>query len=164
MTQKDNQDTLIWQRFIQAYNAYITARRDVVQQSNDLNILAKSSFNNLDERGAFVDILKYLTADQKIEIFDTLLTIGSNVHGHTTYFHECILSIPKQWLLENIETKAERLLKHGTYEEYRAIYEIYRQLDRDLVARLAHRASLSDDPDIKEAGDDMFEWLNSSST
>jgi hypothetical protein len=76
---------------------------------------------------------------------------------------EAILSLPKTWLLANIEKSAEGLLADGTDEEYRRLLELYIKIDDRLTEKLVKRALQHEDADIREAGEDFQEYLKNCS-
>ncbi|ATB37721.1 hypothetical protein CYFUS_003146 [Cystobacter fuscus] len=94
-----------------------------------------------------------------MRVFDNLLILASNVHGHTERSRGILLSLPMQWVLENIEARAEPLLHEATQEEYRALFELYLELDQGLARRLAERALNHLDPEVREAGEEFMEQL-----
>jgi hypothetical protein len=70
-------------------------------------------------------------------LLNDLVDLASVSHSDIELGRQAILSLPKNWLLENIEKSAEPLLKNGTDEEYRRLLELYIQIDRELTERLA---------------------------
>jgi hypothetical protein len=73
-----------------------------------------------------------------------------------------ILSLPKDFLLANIEKSAETVLSNATqdaYVEYRCLLGLYFQIDYQLTYRLAQRALQSEDEDVRDAGEDYMELL-----
>jgi hypothetical protein len=51
------------------------------------------------------------------------------------------------------------LLENGTYEEYRRLLELYIDIDLSVGQRLVKRALEHEDPDIREAGEDMQKYF-----
>lgn len=92
-------------------------------------------------------------------MLNALVDLASISHSDIELGRQGILSLPKTWLLENIEKIAEPLLKNGTDEEYRRLLELYIQIDRELTERLAKRAQ-HEDSDIREVGEDFHNYLN----
>lgn len=74
---------------------------------------------------------------------------------------KAILSLPRDWLLLNIERYAEPLLQLEDEWEYRRLAEIYEQLGRDLARHLALRGLASQDGGIREAAQDLVRRLDS---
>ncbi|GET38203.1 hypothetical protein [Microseira wollei] len=92
-------------------------------------------------------------------MLSNLVDLASISHSDIEICRQGILSLPKTWLLENLEKIAEPLLKNGTDEEYRRLLELYIQIDRELTERLAKRAQ-HEDSDIREVGEDFHNYLN----
>jgi hypothetical protein len=73
-----------------------------------------------------------------------------------------LLSLPKDFLLSNIEKSADTVLNNATqdpYVEYRCLLELYLKIDRKMTYRLAQRAWQSEDEDVREAGEDFIKLL-----
>jgi hypothetical protein len=85
--------------------------------------------------------------------------LASWLHGETKVVHDIILSLPHEWVLSNIELIAEPYLQKGSDEEYRAFLYLYMQIDKDLTKRLASRAAIDSDFEIREAGIEYLEKL-----
>jgi hypothetical protein len=85
--------------------------------------------------------------------------LSSYAHGLTGAAIEIIKSLPRTWVLENIQPQAERVLNEGTYEQYRMILRVYSELSPDLTRQLALRAMQSTDPDVREAGEDFLKEM-----
>jgi hypothetical protein len=66
------------------------------------------------------------------------------------------LSLPREWVITNIEQFVEPLLEQGTYDEYRNVLALYWELDHKMMIGLAQRAMMNSDPDIREAGEDFL--------
>jgi hypothetical protein len=72
---------------------------------------------------------------------------------------DVILRLPREWLLDRIESVAEPLLQNGSYDDYRRFLELYIKIDPLLTERLAMKAAASSDSDIREADEDFMEIL-----
>jgi len=70
-----------------------------------------------------------------------------------------ILSLPRAWTVAHIEAAAEPLLQTNDEWEWRRLLEVYERLDEALLRKLAVRATSHQDPDIREAGQDILDWL-----
>ena len=154
-----DEDLKLWQAYVQAASAMWSARKELFTESSSLVEVIRAGLDKPGERAAALEIVGFLKEDERKCLFSELLMIAGSYSGSTGFARDFVLSLPKDWLLANIEEAAERLLRNGTYEEYRALFEIYIRLDRDLAYKLAHRAAKHSDPDIKEAGDDFLQTL-----
>ena len=111
------------------------------------------------DRYTAIYLLQYFKPDELKLLFPELVFLGSSSHGLVGAVRQAILSIPKEWVIANIEQFAEPILVDGSYAEYRRYLELYIQLDQGLTARLARRAASNPDPDIQEAGEDYLKLL-----
>lgn len=109
-----------------------------------------------------IAILKYMNQDDLILLFNELVFLASFGHGAVWSIRQAILSIPKDWVLTNIEKVSEPLIVNGDYDTYRRFLELYENIDFNLCYRLALRAASSPDSDIKEAGEEYLCLLNKS--
>jgi len=108
------------------------------------------------ERSAALTAAALLPIDKKQELFGDLLALASFAHARIGDARKIILSLPHDWLLENIERYAEPLLGYEDDEEYRRLLELYSLIDRDLTLRLARRAAAHSAADINEVGEDFL--------
>jgi hypothetical protein len=106
-----------------------------------------------------LEITAYMHEDELKELMPGLLNALIAYNGLTPRSEAIILKISKIWLLDNVERLVEPVLLSSDtdYAVYLCILGLYKQIDRDLTTRLAHRASNHSDPDIKEAGEDFLE-------
>jgi len=111
------------------------------------------------DRNIAIHLLQYLPQTEQIQLFGELVFLSSFSHGAVGTVHQVILSMPRDWVLNNIEQIAEPFLTKGTYDEFRRLLELYLELDRDLTSRLARRAAKNGDPDIREAGEEFLTKL-----
>jgi len=149
-------DRGLWQHYVEAEHAFITARMRLFSHSAALLELVHSGLTDPTERAAALDVSALLSVGQKQQLFGDLLALASFGHGSVRKVRDLILSLPHDWLVANIEHYAEPLLEYDEHEEYRRLLESYRLIDRDLTLRLARRAAAHGDEDIREAGEDFL--------
>jgi hypothetical protein len=101
-------------------------------------------------------LISYLSLEERQQLFDDLVALATVGHADIVLCRQAILSLPRDWVVANIENVAEPFLKSGTYEEYRRLLELYSILHPDLAQKLAARAASNTDPDIREAGEDFI--------
>ncbi|MEQ8386400.1 MAG: hypothetical protein RH949_29000 [Coleofasciculus sp. A1-SPW-01] len=162
--QPPKNDIELWQKVFNQETAYIQARQDFLNNSPDRIGFIKKALHNPTERGTALRLMEYLKLEERQSLFDDLLELASVSQSDIELCRKAILSLPKNWLLANIEKSAEPLLQDGTDEEYRRLLELYLDIDRELVKRLAHRAVDHDDPDIREVGEDFQNYLENQHT
>jgi hypothetical protein len=153
-------DLALWQEYLKAELEVWRIRRELFTNCSSLVELVRAGLGDPGQRPSAIGIARFLEEDERKELFPDLLALASCGHGQTGYAKEIVLSLPKEWLLANIEEAAEPLLRYDSYEEYQELLEIYSSLDRSLAYKLAQRAVAHSGEDIKEAGQDFLERLN----
>jgi hypothetical protein len=143
------------QDLVKSEYEYTQARQKLFNGSIDRVTLIQKGLHNPEQRGTCLRLIEYLQHQEREKLFNDLLELSSVAHSDLELCYQVLLTFPDDWLLENIEERAERLLINGTYEEYRCLLELYSRIDYDLTQRLASRAIQQDDLDIVEAGKDF---------
>jgi hypothetical protein len=158
--QPTNNDIELWQKVFNQETAYIQARQDFLNNYPDRIGFIKKALHNPTERGTALRLIEYLKLEERQSLFDLASVSQSDIE----LCRKAILSLPKNWLLANIEKRAEPLLQDGTDEEYRRLLELYLDIDRELAKRLAQKAVEHDDPDIREVGKDFQNYRENQHT
>lgn len=151
-------DIAIWNRLVDSYKAFAAASKAFLTGNVDRVTLMHKALHGRDWGIATVMFESMQTAELQ-QIFPDLVFLASVSHGAIQNVRDAILSLPREWVLANIERVAEPLLEKGGYEEYRRLLELYIQLDKELARRLALRATNQQDEDIREAGIDFLNEL-----
>jgi len=149
----------LWQSLVTREIAYIESRQKFLNIGTDRVSILQTGLQNPGERGTALRLFFYLTLLERQSLLDELVDLASVSHADIELCREAILSLPKTWLLLNIENSAEGLLADGTDEEYRRLLELYIKIDDKLTHKLIKRALQHEDPDIREAGEDFKKYL-----
>jgi hypothetical protein len=155
MSESKAQNTRLWSALLETELAFTAARMDFLARSIDRMEVIREALHDPAQRGTGLRVLPYLKVEERQELFKDLVELASVGHSDIALCREAILSLPREWVVANIERFAEPLLQAGDYEEYRRLLELYNELDSDLTSRLATRAAQSEDADIREAGEDF---------
>lgn len=155
MDNKDQNDLSLWKRLVNTYMEFGLVLQEFISRDVDRVAIIKSALNS-EDRVIAISLLRYLNVTDLKRLFDQLVFLSSFSHGAISTIREVILSMPRDWVLSNIESTAEKFLTNGTYDEYRRILELYNELDQDLTSKLARRAMSNSDDDIREAGEDFL--------
>lgn len=146
-----------------AYNqagiAYTRALRQFLVEDKDRVAFLRQGLRSSTHIGRMSQqILRNLKSEEGLQLLPDILYAYCHLtgDGDLQQSRDFILSLPDDDVLNRIEEAAEPLLETGTQAEYRRLLELYELLDPALTYRLAHRASLSNDPEIKEAGEDFL--------
>lgn len=150
-----SEDESRWRTLIECHRAFVLARMELRQKGASPVELVARGLQDPSERATALDMLKTLSEEDQKRLFPEVLALAAYGHGLTDEAIRAIHALPKGWVLENVEASAEPLLREGTYEEYRMLLRIYAELSIDLARALALRALASEDPDIREAGEDF---------
>ncbi len=158
----------VWQNYLNRFKEYITARMAFYANTSPetrLTIVKKAlqTPSELPTALAYMQSLFEYTPNINIEgikdIICDVLGIASMPHEQASFAQTLILSLPHEWLLENIESCTEKILEGAGYEEYRAILALYNEIDVNLARKLAQRAAQSEEADIRDVGEIYLEKL-----
>lgn len=158
-----SEDEDIWQRLAESYIEYVSASQAFLAEGVDRVEIIRHALGSSQRHPAFV-MLPYLKPAELMLLFDDLLCQASYAHGSIQTVRDAIVRIPRGWLLERIEGHVEPYLSAATDDqEYRRFLELYSEIDESLTLRLARRAAAHVNTDIREAGVDFLEKLNTDS-
>jgi len=101
-------------------------------------------------------ICRHLTPEERQALFSEWVYLASWAHGAVQFARDMIASLPRPWVVAHLEQEAEPYLQSGTDEEYRRFLELFSGIDTELAQRLARRAALHSNPEIREAGEDFL--------
>jgi hypothetical protein len=124
-------------------------------ESSDRVSLFQKAFHNSD-RNLGLMLLKYLDQEELISLFSDLIYLSSFAHGGLVYMRDVIKTLPKEWVVDNIEEVAEKYLLNGDYETYRCLLGLFFEVDKGITLRLAMKAASSTDINVREAGEDFL--------
>jgi hypothetical protein len=148
-------NTTLWDHLVEAHRGYTRALWEFFAEGVDRVAVLRPALRGKDRLTA-LHVASSLKPSERLQLFAEWVYLSSFAHGAIQVPRDMILSLPRDWVLANLEREAEPLLQEGTYEEYRRFLELYALLDRDLTLRLARRAAAHSDPDIREAGEDFL--------
>jgi hypothetical protein len=155
-------DITLWHRFCKAEEDFLEARSELLSRSTDIKLVIKQALQKGLRRDSALELLLDLDFQEKVPFFDHLVKLASVDHSDVELVWKVILSLPKDFLLANIEKSAETVLSNATqdaYVEYRCLLALYYKIDDQLTYRLAQRALQSEDEDVREAGETYMEYF-----
>lgn len=158
----DYESDRVWRNLVRAHQdaheSYILALAEFKKPNIDrVNLVRRSIWDGRDIP-TVVAILPQLTPDELAALFPELVFLASWIQGGAIAVRQAILSLPKDWVVANIESVTESMLnREDSVAEYRRLLELYSLLDPGLTRRLASKALLQSDPEVREAGQDFLE-------
>lgn len=152
----------LWTRLMKADEAALLAQNQFLSGSpNYLEIVREALLSTRRERVMALKLAERLTIEEKKLLIRELVQLSMS-HALGNYSSRIITSIPKAWLLENIEEYTAPMLTDNA-DDYRQILELYCRIDHSLAMNLAMRAMGHSDADVREAGQDFCNFLSGSS-
>jgi hypothetical protein len=148
----------LWQQLVKGFGAYTQALDSFFSAGVDRVALIRKVIGTGD-RNVVVTVARYLKEDEHKQLFDIWVGGASTANSVVHMFRKFILALPRDWVMERIESAAEPYLASGDMDEYRRFLELYLLLDVNLTRKLAQRAVEHQNPEIREAGSDFLELL-----
>lgn len=145
-----------WQELDEAYTQFSNAKnkylklREAAMRSIDVAEVLKLGTPGVPRDIAFEKAAN-LSIGKRKEIFPDLVAYASYTHGFTEASRNLILSLPREWVLSNIEKIADPILKNGGYEEYSAILALYKLISPSIFNSLINYCASSDNSELREA-------------
>jgi len=147
----------VWTSLCKAETEYLRARQTFVQNRGDsVRELAKG-LDDPAQRGTALRLLATLPIEVRYPLFPKLVDLASFGHGELVLVRSLISQLESAWLAEHLPKEVNRITAspRATYEEYRRLAELLRDLDPRLLKQLILRAKESADADIREVGEDF---------
>ena len=154
-----SQDLTLWQELVDQAHAYQQANQAFFQNCQDRLAVIKKALHHPTQRKTALDFCGYLTLEERQSLLDDLVALASVGHSDIEQVRQIILSLPQNWLLNNIENSANQILGKATDEEYRRLLELYVKIHISITRKLIKQALNSDDLDICEVGQDFDDYL-----
>ena len=148
----------IWQQLVEEYSLWAQVLKEFFSKETDRIAILQRAFKKGDIAPA-LHVMQYMAPDELTTLFDELIHFSTS-HGYAGSVREIILSLPRNWVLSNIEKTVEPHLVGATEDEYRRFLELYLLLDKDLTQRLIQRAINHPDNEIREVGRDFQNSLH----
>jgi hypothetical protein len=154
---RDEKAVALWNQYVQArQQVEILKHRLFAEERTMIPELIRRSLKDPHECLYALEAAAMLPIEERKELLPDLVAVASYAGAHLVRARQLILSLPIDWLIQNIEAASEPLLEYGDAEEFRRILELYSQLQPALTARLAERASTHTNPEVRSAGEDFM--------
>jgi hypothetical protein len=111
-------------------------------------------------RGTALRLLLVLGDEMKKKVFHRLVELASVGHSDVSLCRAIIKSMPRSWVLDNIDAVVGAVLQESDgEEEYRRFAELYAELDATLLQRHVQRALAHPSEEVREVGSDFEKYL-----
>jgi hypothetical protein len=145
MSGKEPSDVIaLWEQLVASHRQYLAASHEFFTRGVDRVALMRSELQGANADVAIVMAPK-LAVEERKALMGELVYLAVNVQGLIAHVREAIWTLPKEWLVSNIERFSESFVLQRTEWEYRRLLELYEGIDKDLTLRLAREAALSSD-------------------
>ncbi len=142
--------------YVQVFKEYTSARAKILALPPKQRLeLIKTGLHT--HRYAILELAIALDQETIKAILPSLLEIATYITGGTGLARRIVLSLPRVWLVENIGKYAEPLLRNDV--DYSGFLSLYTHIDQILALNLARRASIHDDPRIREVGQEYLQEI-----
>ncbi len=111
---------------------------------------------NVAEVMTALGLLSQMELSDRVRVFEDILQLCLSPK-FAANARKLVLSLPREWLLANIEELSEPFLQTADSRDYLMLLGLFDALDWTLARKLARKASLSADYDIREVGTDFLE-------
>jgi hypothetical protein len=154
---RDENAIALWSEYVRTRKQVDIAKHRLFTEARSMiPELIRRSLKDPGERLYALEVAGMLPVEERKELLPDLLAVASYAGAHMVRARELILSLPRDWLMQNIEVASAPLLEHGDAEEFRRILELYSQLQPALAVRLAQVASTHTNQDVRSAGEDFI--------
>lgn len=158
-TQSQSKDLELWNKVVAQEKAYRFSLKTFLDESQNPLWILKEALNNPSQRASALQLCCHLRTEERFFLFDDLVKLVSVGHSDIELARQAILSFPLEWLKQNFEPAAYKILEEGTDEEYRRSLELMIKFDLEMAKRLVQKSLASDEPDIREVGEDFHNYL-----
>jgi hypothetical protein len=158
-----DKDLVLWQEFYDAYYVLYNAKDRIRVESTNLAELFRHLVVTRASLPPTFELAELLTQEELKQVFEEVLSRATAQHIGQPGFEKLVLSLPREWLIDNIEKYAEPVIQEfEDFEVYMYLLSIYRKIDPGLTRRLAERAAAHSDPDVRDRGIDFLDMLDNS--
>ena len=150
----------LWQRVIDSHHQYSQAFSEFLTTADDKVQVLRKALRSKD-RVLALQAIPSLSTGEKVELFPEWIDLARSAHSPFQAAWSVIESLPRAWILENIEKEVDPILRNDDETDYWMFLQLYALLDNDLMRKLAHRAAGHADAGIKELGQECLAKVKS---
>jgi hypothetical protein len=149
-------DEAVWRHVVRAYQSWVDAQVDFFSPETDRIGLIKGALKRGGADPAFA-LARSMSPSELEGLFNELMEWASTSQAYHETLVDIIRSLPRDWVLANIEQAAEPNLQNADYNEYMLLLSLYLRLDKGITRRLAQRAVSDPRSEVRELGLDIQE-------
>lgn len=156
MTERDE---VLWRQLVENnLSAFRLYQEFFAEDCDRVGILRTTKTGN--EDAMKFTLIPLLAMPERLEFFDYLVGKASTIKYGSTARHVIAASLPRDWVLANIERVSQPFLADDAdYIDYQMMLELYSTLDRGLAMQLAQKAVAHSDTDVRDVGEDFVKRL-----
>jgi len=142
-----------------AFDTYISERMSLHATFRaEIPALVKAALADSRDATLAFELLPGLTAEERQDLLQQLVELCSDrLAGRAK---AAILDLPNDWLRDNVEAAAERLLAGSDYLDWANLLELVSRIDPAVERRIAERAAGHSDSEIRELGAEHLRRLS----
>lgn len=160
MKNSSQDEKIIWHQLVGNYLGFSKSLKEFFSKDVDRVTIIRDAFRR-GEIAPSLYVLKHMPTSESVQLFEELVKI-STAHGYAGAAREIIFSLPREWVLSNIEFAIEPLLTEGIDDDYRRILELLIDLDHELTMKYVQMAIGHPKKEIQEVGQDFKERIDES--
>lgn len=142
----------LWQRVIDSHREYSQAFTEFTGSADKIEILRRALRSK--ERNLALRAVPSLNVEERKALFPEWIHLARCAHSPFQVAWDVIESLPREWVLQNIEKEVDAILENEEETDYWMFLQLYSRLDNPLMRKLAARAAAHADPEIAELGRD----------
>src|SRR3954451_22955678 len=139
-TTDTNAEQMLWNNVVEKYRDYVRARMELFRHTSSIVDILRHALKNINHRIVALEIAEILDQEKKKQLLTDLLPIACYPKGDSYLAWNIILSLPKNWLVENIEVASESMLQSNNSADYIGLLGLCRSIDAGLARKIAERA------------------------
>jgi hypothetical protein len=156
-----SKDLALWQAFKQANNAYRDARSRVFHNAEDLMAIVKYGLtHDRGDIGLALSVAQMLTPEQRAPFLPKFLIGATYQNPYVITYRGLVLSMPREWLKENIERYISLALQEDDdTDTYANLIELCKSIDKAIAIRLSEQALNHADAAVRQVGSEALAEL-----
>lgn len=157
MKKSSEDEKIMWHQLVENHLKFSQSLKEFFAKDVDRVTLIRNAMQRGELASSFY-VLEYMQTSEVVQLFEELVKF-STAHGYAGTARKIILSLPREWVLSNIEFAIEPLLAEGIGDDYRRILELLIDLDHELTMKCVQKAISHPDKEIQEVGQDFKEII-----